>query len=112
MAGVIDRPADTPETTFYTLEDVYNKITDINYTTEPNHNLSPDISTSTNSMYSLEDIFTAIPDYQVLDNSTSTIAVGVYATTTLADIETNLLPENIATGTELFGVVGTFECTP
>jgi hypothetical protein len=112
LAGTIARPTDVPQPTFYTLEDIYNKLTDSDYTTEPNHGLSTDIFTTTSSMYSLADIFSAIPDHQSLDNATSTIAPGIYSTTTLAEVETDLLPENIATGTELFGIIGTFECAP
>jgi len=110
LAGEINN-ALAPGSTNYTLEDIYNKLTDSGYVYS-DHTLYPVVTTSSETMYSLEDIFTAVPTYQELSNSTSIIEAGIYATTTLSDIETNLLPENIATGTVMFGVTGTYECTP
>jgi len=99
----------------YTLSDIYNKLTDPNYTANPSHNLYPSVGSSTESMHSLDYIYDAVPAYKTLDGSTTTIEAGIYATTTLTEIDTDisgLLPENIATGTTMFGILGTYECTP
>ena len=106
IAGEISTDLD-PTPTFHTLEDVYNKLTDEPYTDE-NHDLLPTTSTDNETMYSLEDIFDITPVYRELNNSTTTLQAGIYSTTTLSDIEPNLLPENIVSGAEIFGVTGTY----
>lgn len=112
MAGTIMTQTENPSYTGYTLEDIYQKVSSSTYINSA-HTLSPSVSTSTNSMYSVDDIFRAIPAYKVLAGSTTTVEAGIYATTTLADVlGSGLLPENIAAGTTTFGITGTFICTP
>ncbi len=112
FAGDILTQTEAPSPTGYTLEDIYNKLTDSGYTSSPSHDLKTSNSTSTPSMYSLEDIFTIVPEYKTLSDSTTTLSAGIYSTTTLSDIELNLLPDNIASGTTIFGVTGILECAP
>ena len=110
IAGEITSSSE-PVTTMYTLSDIYYKLNVPTYT--PGHNLGPGyMSTSSPSYFSLEDVYNAVPASKVLDNSTTTIETGIYATTTLSDIEPNLKPENIASGTAVFGIMGTFDCAP
>ncbi len=114
LAGEINNSS-VPDTSAipYSLEDIYQKLIDPNYTANPTHFLYPTVSTSTETMHSLRDIYGAIPTYKTLDGSTTTVEAGIYATTTLADIPgSGLLPENIASGTTMFGIEGTYECTP
>ena len=95
----------------YTLDDIYNKLIDSEYEYVA-HDLFPSVSTSENTMPSLEDIYNVIPDFQTIDGSTTTLSAGIYATTTLADIsESGLLSENIKSGVTILGVEGTFDCT-
>ena len=116
LAGEITNNS-TPSATAipYTLADIYGKLTDPNYTANPSHNLYPSSPVTPGSMPSLGDVYNAVPAYKTLDGSTTTIEAGIYATTTLTDIDTNvsgLLPENIASGTTMFGITGTYNCTP
>ena len=103
----------TPVVTSYTLSDIFNKLTDPNYTASPSHNLYPSGPVAEGSMPSLGAIYNAIPTHKTLDGSTTTIETGIYATTTLTNIPgSGLLPENIASGTTMFGITGTYNCTP
>ena len=112
IAGNISNNS-APSTTAipYTLSDIYGKLTNPNYTANPSHNLYPSNPISEGSMSSLEEIYNAIPAYKTLDGSTTTVEAGAYVTTTLSDVPgSGLLPENIASGTTMFGIPGTFEC--
>ena len=112
IAGNISNNS-VPSTTAipYTLSDIYGKLTDSNYTANPSHNLYPSSPIGEGSMPSLGDIYNTVPAYKTLDGSTTTIEAGIYATTTLTDIpDSGLLPGNIASGTTMFGIPGTFEC--
>jgi hypothetical protein len=113
LAGdiLVNTSAPDPTNIPITLEDIYQKLNDSNYNSSA-HNLYPDVSSTTETMHSLAYIYNAIPPHQTLGNATSTISAGIYEETVLADIEENLLPENIATGTIMFGITGTYECTP
>ena len=112
LAGTIAQPTNTPAVTFYTLDDIYGKLTDAGYSSSPTHVLSPLVSTDITTMHSLGDIYGVIPAHQSLSNTTTTIAAGIYGTTTLTSVEPNLAAGNIASGTEMFGVSGTFDCSP
>lgn len=111
FAGEITRNY-TPETTFYNLTDIYNKLTNPDYTYQNNASLSPSVSSDESTMFSLTDIFEAIPDYQTLDNSTTTISAGIYDTTNLSVAETDLSAINIAPGATIFGISGDSDCNP
>jgi len=107
-ATVTTPPSETPDTTFYTLEDIYGKLTDSGYSLTPTHDLFPTDPTSQNTMYSLSEIYDAVPPLRQLDGSTTTMQAGIYATTTLTDVPgSGLAPENIKAGVTIFGVEGT-----
>jgi len=109
LAGTITRPTNTPTITFYTLDDIYGRLTDGGYTLSPDHDLLPLVSTNSNTMYSLEDIYDAIPTHRALSGSTTTMPAGIYLETELTSVPgSGLSASNIASGTEIFGVVGTF----
>jgi hypothetical protein len=112
LAGNISNPGGEPNANSapYTLEDVYQKLTNQSYSYSE-HSLSPTVSTSTPTMHSVEEIYNITPTRIELDNSTTTMVAGIYGTTTLSDIETNLTQENIANGVSIFGVSGNLECT-
>lgn len=99
-----------PAITGYTLEDIYGKLTDPDYTETTKTDLFPSVSTESTTMRSLSEIWDVIPSYKALDGSTTTVETGIYEETIFSEIEADLLPENIATGTTIFGVTGTFEC--
>lgn len=110
LAGEIDNNL-APVSTGYTLEDIYLKLSSSTYSNSP-HGLSSSVTSDTPTMHTVEDIFNVVPAYRELGDATTTLEAGIYATTTLSDIEGDLLPENIASGTEMFGVVGTSLCSP
>ena len=112
LAGELLNNDSVPSSTAitYTLEDIYQKVSSSTYSNSA-HTLSPLVSTSENSMHSLGDIYGSIPAYQTIDGSTTTLSAGIYATTTLSEIDTDLVQSNIASGTTMFGIIGTFECT-
>ena len=107
LAGTITPPTNTPSATFYTLNDIYNKITDPNYSYSA-HNLAAIEQTNQTTMHSVSEIYDIVPAHRTLSSSSTAMTAGIYATTTISIIEPNLLPENIASGTEIFGVVGTY----
>jgi len=112
FAGTIsNEEAPDASGTMYTLEDIYQKMTDPDYTDLPTHDLYPAVSTAENPMSTLDEIYGAIPDFQTIDGSTTTLSAGLYATTNLTEIEDDLVGENIAAGTTIFNVEGTFDCT-
>ena len=114
LAGTItNNSAPSSTESPYTLDDIYNRLTDEVYISSPTHNLYPSAGSDTNTMHSLSEIYDAVPAYQTIDGSTSTVQAGIYATTTLTDIAgSGLIPENIASGTTMFGVTGTYVCNP
>jgi len=113
LAGELNNNLAPSSTTIpVTFQDIYNKLTDPNYTANPSHNLYASASIAGGSMPSLSAIYDVVPAYKTLDGSTTTVEAGIYATTTLTDIEAGLSPGNIASGVTIFGVTGTFECTP
>lgn len=101
-------PAD-PGASTYTLSDIYNKVSSSTFSYSA-HDFVP-ASTPDGTFVTLADIWNNIPPLRVLiegDLDTGVLSGGIYTSATnLLDIEPNLLPENIATGTSLFGVVGT-----
>ena len=112
LAGSITAPSGAPAVSGYTLSDVYGKLTNPSYTLTPSHGLAPSAPVGVASMYSLDNIYNAVPAHEVMNNSTTTLAAGIYNTTTLTSIEPNLSADNIASGTEIFGITGTFVCNP
>jgi len=110
LAGTITAPVGTPNQSAYTLEDIYNKLTVPDYN-QVIHDLGPgSLSPGTNSMHSLDSIFSAIPAHQVINGSSTIQVAGIYATTTLADKDSSLAEGNIKTGVTIFGKTGSFDC--
>jgi hypothetical protein len=98
-----------PASNFYTLEDIYNKLSSGTTATEGDHPLSASAAIA-GSMYTLTDIWDLIsPDQQDWTNSTSTVLAGYYPATTTDTLEADLLPENIKIGVTILGVTGTYE---
>ena len=98
----------TSTSTMYTLTDIYNKLTAGTSATEGNHIITTS-GTPAISMNTLKDIYDSIPAYITLDDSTTTIPFGIYATTTLDSIDTDLVAGNIVEGATIFGVEGNVE---
>lgn len=101
-------PSATPSATFYTLGDIYNKLTTGATTTEANHSLSTSTSPAS-SFYTFTKIYNAVPPPLSLSDSTTTVPVGINtATTTLDTIDTDLTATNIKSGVTIFGVAGSY----
>lgn len=111
LAGEITNTS-APAVTGYTLDDIYNKLTDPEYAGTSKTNLYPSVTTGTNTMRSLTDIWDAIPSYKTLDGSTTTVEAGIYGDTTLSNVDTDLSPDKIKQGATIFGVSGSFNCVP
>jgi len=111
FAGTFSPTPTSPGASDYTLSDIYNKISSSTYSYSP-HTFAP--ATTPNSTYlTLTEIWDAIPPFKTLisgDLSSGLLLGGIYDTVTdLATIEPNLIPENIALGTTIFGVEGSYE---
>jgi len=109
LAGNIDVPSTTPIATGYTLEDIFQKVSNPAYTSSA-HSLSAVVSTDNTTMHSLSDIYAAIPARKTLLNSTTTMETGIYDATTTASVDADLTPSKIKTGVTIFGVTGTYDC--
>ena len=120
-------PAGTSvSSTFYTLGDVYNKLTDnTNSVDEGDHDLNSS-GTPTSTFYTLKQIYKAIPDIDAskmlttasymgvtgtiqtreIASTTAVISTGYYTATNLTTIDTDLSSGNILSGVNIFGVSG------
>ena len=107
FAGSITPSVTPPAPTFYTMQDIYSKLTNPSYVYQ-SHGLDPTASSGITSMHSIDDIYNAIPTYIVLTNSTTSLPAGLYGTTTLSSVETNLIARNITNGVTVFGITGTY----
>lgn len=126
-AGVLTAPSGVPSASFYTLSDVYDRLTTNTVATEGGHSFSFDDALSP-SGHTLSDIYEAIPTinpgkllndttylgitgtihYKSLSNSSLNVEQGYYDTaTTLDTIDTDLITGNIKSGVNLFGINGT-----
>ena len=110
LAGSLTPTGSTSTGTMYTLNDIYNKLTTSTSTAEEGIH---DISTTTTpnpdgTMRTLKEIYEKIPSILTLSSSTVDVPYGIYATTTLDTIDTDLTALKIATGTEIFGIQGTY----
>jgi hypothetical protein len=92
--------------TQYTLNDIYTKLTTGTATSTASGTISvPETVSAT--FHTLTEIYNAIPPLLSLDESTTTVPVGInISTTTLDAIDSNLVATNIKSGTTIFGVEG------
>jgi hypothetical protein len=104
-------PLGTPSAgVHYTLKDIVNKLTTGATTTLTNGDIAiPDYEAT---FPTLTEVYSLIPDTLTLSDATTAMERGIYNATTLDTIDTDLKPENIATGTEVFGIVGTAQLLP
>jgi hypothetical protein len=103
-------PAGTAgDQTHYNLNDIYTKITTGNSTSTKSGTISVPEGTPTASFRTLTEIYEALPEWRTLSDSTTTVQEGYYEATDLVSIDPDLIASNIATGTEMFGVVGTYQ---
>ena len=115
IAGTFTPDPSSPGPSFYTLSDIYNKISSSTFSgvDQSVHSFNPAESPS-NKFFTLTDIWNAIPPLKTLvpgDLNSGILPAGIYtATTDLMDIEPGLRSYLIATGTSIFGVVG--RCAP
>ena len=105
IAGSFTPSPDSPDSSFFTLSDIRNKITDPDYSYSE-HSFSP-VTLPASTFTTLTEIWDAI-SWKTLNNS-GTVEAGFYATTSLDIVEPNLLSANIASGTSVFGVEGSCE---
>jgi hypothetical protein len=105
LAGTFTPNPASPDSSFYTLSDIYNKISSSTFSgvDEGSHSFNP--TENPNSTFTtLSSIWDSI-QWPSLNNF-GTIDAGFYATSSLAEAEPNLIAGNIATGTSVFGVEG------
>jgi hypothetical protein len=112
LAGVIFAGdltnTNTPAGNFYTIEDIYNKLSSGTTATEGDHPLSASAAIAS-SMYTLTDIWNLISaDQQALDPASVVMPAGYYSSTTMDTVDTDLLPENIKIGVTILGVTGSY----
>lgn len=91
LAGYLTPTNETPEATYVTLEDIYEKLTTGATTTEKS--FTPTEGTDTATMHTLQEIFDLI-----------------YDTATMVTVEPNLVVDNIIDGISIFGVEGNYKC--
>lgn len=109
FAGTFTPTPSSPGASYYTLSDIYNKISA--GISAPAHTFDPATSPS-NTGITLTQLWDSIPPHRTLSAhglDSGILPVGIYSTTTsLATVEPNLIAGNIATGTSIFGIVGTY----
>jgi hypothetical protein len=124
-AGTLTPPTGAPAATFYTLSEIYTRLTTNATTSEGGHSFTfSDSATSTH--YTLTQIYDIIPTIdpskllddttylgiigniaiRILSSATTTVSVGYYATTTLNAVDADLAAGNIKSGVNLFGISG------
>lgn len=104
--GTLTPSGTAGDDTQYSLNDIYTKLTTGATTTEDSGTMTVPGSVSA-TFRTLTEIYNAIPAALTLDDSTTTVPVGInLATTTLESIDSDLAPANIVTGTTIFGVAG------
>ncbi len=106
QAGALT-PSSTPAPTFYTLNDLYNRLSTGATTTAGSHSLSTS-SVPVASMHTLTEIYNLIPDMLSLSAATTSVPRGIYGTTTLNGVDTDLAAANIKSGTTIFGITGSY----
>jgi len=131
QAGTITPPSGTPEAQFYTLSEIYTRLTTNATTTEGRHSFAFADSLAGTGR-TLTEIYNAVPTIdptKLLNNTTylgitgtiatqtlsadsDTVNAGYYAATTLSAEDIDLAVENIKSGTTIFGVEGTLTSGP
>jgi len=106
-AGTFTPDPTSPGASTYTLEDIYNKITEDGYSA-PSHTFAPSLAPAS-TFFTLSQIWDAIPSFRNTVSTGSNFLAGIYATTTdLLDYEDDLSAGNIKTDVDIFGVIGTY----
>ena len=126
-AGDLFPAGTTISSTFYTLGDIYDKLTDnTSSADEGEHDLNSS-GTPASTFYTLKQIYEAIPDIDAdkmlttadymgitgtiqtreISSTTPAISAGYYTATNLTTIDTDLQAGNILSGVNIFGVTGT-----
>ncbi|MDD5742832.1 MAG: hypothetical protein PHX87_05415 [Candidatus Peribacteraceae bacterium] len=120
-------PSASPAATFYTLADIYTRLTTNATATEAGHAFAPSGAPAA-SLYTLKQIYEAIPTIdasKVLSGTTylgvagsissrtlsaanDTVAAGYYAATTLSAVDSDLAAGNIKSNTQVFGMTGSY----
>lgn len=103
LVGALSPTVSTTVTNFYTLSDIYNKI---NSGTPAGPHTVSTTTTPDSSMVTLTQIYESIPNILTLSDSPTAVPYGIYATTTLDTVDTDLVASNITTGTNVFGIIG------
>jgi hypothetical protein len=111
-SGTTDAPAAPGSTTSYTLEDIFQRLSN-GTTASQSAFTEPAVAPGTGSMHSLNDIYAVIPDAGAnvsgADGSmTFNIPNGIYRSKTASCNDTDLVAENVKHGVTLFGVTGTY----
>ncbi|MEI6528302.1 MAG: LamG domain-containing protein [bacterium] len=99
-------PTISPGTFAYTLSDINNRISSSTFSVS-SHAYNPELIPA-GTFLTLAELWNNIPSHKTINPDSSILEKGIYPTATLSDIDTDLQPANIATGTSLFGVVGTY----
>jgi len=108
VAGTFIPSPASPGASPYTLSDIYDRISSntFSYST---HSFNP-ATTPDSTGITLTQLWNIIPPHQTLAAhglDSGTLDAGIYEATDLTTVEPNLIAANIATGTSIFGVVGT-----
>lgn len=110
LAGSFTPSPVSPGAGNYTLSDIYNKLTSGSFIYSA-HTFNP-TGTPASTFVTLSQVWNAIPPHKTLavhGLDTGIWPAGIYSTATdLRTIEPNLTAANIASGTVMFGITGTY----
>jgi len=109
LAGTFTPTPASPGASPYTLSDIYDRISSNTFSYSA-HSFNP-ATTPDSTGITLTQLWNIIPPHQTLAAhglDSGTLAAGIYGATDLTIVEPNLIAANIATGTSIFGVVGTY----
>jgi hypothetical protein len=107
--GTLTPSGTAGDDTYYTLNDIYAKITADTDATVGSGTMTVPSGTPAASFRTLTEVYEALPDWKTLSAATTTVSAGYYEATDLATVDTDLTAGNIKDGTTIFGVEGTVE---
>jgi len=109
LAGSLEPNSPTPDLSYETLGSIYAKISPVvvSKAAASGHSFGPSNSPIP-TFNTLESIWNSIV-WKTMNNS-GTIDAGLYATTSLAVVEPNLIASNIKASTTIFGIEGSMLC--